>query len=89
MDDEKGNEFLAAVHLDNVSVTYNRDSKIHYGEVLLRLREVKFTSGNLTSNFVRMLKASVIVTIVEGYSAVTFREECSFVSSGEETVPRL
>ena len=41
------------------------------------------------SNFVRMLKASVIVTIVEGYSAVTFHEECSVVSSAEETVPRL
>ena len=49
LDDEEGNDFLAAVHLDNVSVTDNRDSKIHYGEVLLRLLEVKFSSVDVST----------------------------------------
>ena len=32
-----------------VSVVVNRDFKIDYGEVLLRLREIKFTSGDVST----------------------------------------
>ena len=35
--------------IENVSVTDNRDFKIPYGKVLLRLREVKFTSGDVSA----------------------------------------